>query len=182
MSERNEKADTLYAIMAEVATADALLDAAKQARAAGYRAIEAYAPFPVEGLPEAVGFKKNRVALITLIGGILGGAGGYFLQWYSAVVDYPINIGGRPLHSWPSFIPATFELTVLGAALAAVFGMLALNGLPAYYHPVFNARDFDLATRNRFFLCLRNIEGLDVQAARRFLEGLAPLRVMDVPR
>jgi hypothetical protein len=178
----SRQSENLYGVMAELATADALLDAARQARAAGYGMIDAYAPFPVEGLPEAVGFRKNRVALITLIGGILGGAGGYFLQWYSAVVDYPLNIGGRPLHSWPSFIPATFELTVLGAALAAMFGMLLLNGLPAYYHPVFNARDFDLATRNRFFLCLRNEEGFDAQAARRFLDGLSPLRVTEVPQ
>ena len=125
----------------------------------GYRNVEAYAPFSVEGLAEALGFARNRVALITLLGGILGGAGIYFLQWYSAVIDYPINIGGRPLHSWPAFIPATFECTVLGAALAAFFGMLILNGLPRLHHPVFNAPDFDLATRNRFFLCIEAADG-----------------------
>jgi hypothetical protein len=171
-----------YGLMAELATADALLEAAKRSRAAGYGRIEAYSPFPVEGLSEAIGFEKNRVPLLVLLGGIAGGAGGYFMQWYSAVVSYPINVGGRPLHSWPSFIPATFELTVLGAALAAVLGMLFLNGLPRLVHPVFNAPDFDLATRNRFFLCLcAEGAGFDAQAARRFLEGLQPLRVVEVP-
>ncbi|HJW54184.1 MAG TPA: DUF3341 domain-containing protein, partial [Burkholderiaceae bacterium] len=119
-----------YGLLAEFATADALLDAARRARQVGYCELEAYAPFAVEGLAEAVGLRRNPVPLITLIGGIAGGLGAYLLQWYAATIDYPINIGGRPLHSWPSFIPATFELIILGAALAAVFGMLILNRLP----------------------------------------------------
>jgi hypothetical protein len=169
--------------MAEFGSAEALLDAAKRARKAGYRRIEAYSPFPVEGVAEAIGFSRNRVPLFALLGGIAGGLGGYVMQWYSAVVSYPLNIGGRPLHSWPSFIPTAFELTVLGAALAAVFGMLFLNGLPRLVHPVFNAPDFDLATRNRFFLCLRPDDGtFDGEGARDFLEGLQPLRVIEVPR
>lgn len=173
----------IYGAMAELDSAEALLAAVRRARVAGYRRIEAYAPFPVEGLAEAIGFAGNRVPLLTLLGGIAGGAGGYFMQWYSAVLSYPINVGGRPLHSWPSFIPATFELTVLGAALAAVLGMLFLNGLPALYHPVFNAPEFDLATRNRFFLCLRADDGqFDAERVRAFLSELQPLRVMEVPR
>jgi hypothetical protein len=132
-------------------------------------------------LSDALGFRHDRIALTTLIGGIAGGAGGYFLQWYTAVIDYPINSGGRPLHSWPAFIAATFEMTVLGAALAAFLGMLILNGLPKLYHPIFNAPAFDLASRNRFFLC---IECADPKFERRrtgeFLMNLQPLKVAEV--
>ena len=137
----------------------------------------------MEGLAEATGLRRNRVPLATLAGGIVGGLGGYFLQWYSAALDYPLNIGGRPLHSWPSFIPATFELTVLGAALAAVFGMLLLNGLPRLYHPLFNVPEFELASRNRFFLCLRATDPrFERAAAERFLRELQPLKVSEVPQ
>jgi hypothetical protein len=171
----------LYGLMAEFASADALLAAAKRAREAGYR-IEAYSPFPVEGLAEAIGFEKTRVPLATLLGGIAGGVGGFFLQWYTAVIDYPENIGGRPLNSWPEFIPVTFETTVLAAAFAAMIAMLVANGLPRLRHPVFDVREFDLATRNRFFLCLRaRGPGFEPAPARRFLEGLEPMRVMEVP-
>jgi hypothetical protein len=169
---------SIYAMLAEFTSAQALLDATQRARTEGYRRIEAYSPFFVEGLAEATGFKRNRVPLVTFIGGIAGGAGGYFLQWYTAVFDYPINSGGRPLHAWPAFIPATFELTVLGAALAAFFGFLVLNGLPRLYHPVFNAPDFDLASRNRFFLCILSADPrYDEARTRTFLESLAPIRV-----
>jgi hypothetical protein len=168
--------------MAEFASADRLMEAARHARESGHEGLEAYSPFPVEGLDEAVGFAGSRVPLATLIGGLLGGAGGFFLQWYAAVVDYPINIGGRPLNSWPAFIPVTFEMTVLGAALTAVVAMLVGNGLPRLRHPVFNAREFELATRNRFFLCLRaDAAGFDPVQARRFLENLGPLSIVEVP-
>jgi hypothetical protein len=167
----------LYGVIAELAGADALLEAARRARAEGFAGIEAYAPFPVEGLAEAVGAAPTRVPLWTLLGGIAGGVLGYFLQWYSAVVDYPLDIGGRPLHSWPAFIPIAFELTVLGAALAAFVAMLAGNGLPRLRHPIFDAPGFDCATRDRFFLCLRAHD----DAARRFLEALSPLRIVEVP-
>ncbi len=171
-----------YGLMAEFRTADALLDAAKRAREAGYEEVEAYAPYPVEGIAEAVGFRRSRVPLFTLLGGLAGGAGGYFLQWYSAVIDYPINVAGRPLHSWPSFIPPTFELTILGAALAAVIGMLAANGLPRLRHPVFNVPDFEQVTRNRFFLCLLARDpNFDAQRSREFLDGLQPMAVNEVP-
>jgi hypothetical protein len=168
----------LYGLMAELRTPEELLAAARRAREAGFARVEAYAPFPVEGLGEAVGFTKTRVPLATLLGGIAGGLGGFFLQWYSAVIDYPINSGGRPLDSWPEFIPVTFETTVLGAAIFAVAAMLLGNGLPRLRHPVFNVREFELATRNRFFLCLRGEEG---EAARTFLAQLRPMRVLEVP-
>lgn len=171
----------LYGLMAEFTSADALLDATHRARDAGYREIEAYAPFSVEGLTEALGCKSNRIPLITLLGGIAGGLGGYLLQWYSAVIDYPINSGGRPLHAWPAFIPATFETTVLGAALAAFFGFVILNGLPRLYHPVFNATDFDLASRNRFFLCIRASDRqFERGRTQSFLRSLQAQRVVDV--
>ena len=169
---------SLYGVLAEFASADGLLAATRKAREAGYVRVEAYSPFPIEGLAEAAGFRSNRVPLLVLIGGVLGAIGGYFMQWYSAVVSYPINSGGLPLHSWPAFIPVTFELTILGAALAGVLGMLLLNGLPRLYHPLFNVREFDLASRNRFFLCLRAAEP---QSAKAFLASLRPLKVWEVP-
>ena len=167
----------LYGLMAEFRTADELLHAVRKAREDGYRRVEAYSPFPVEGLAEATGMKRNWVPPIVLAGGLAGGIGGYFMQWYSAVISYPINSGGKPLHSWPEFIPVTFETTVLVAALAGVAGMLLLNGLPKLYHPVFNVPQFDLASRNRFFLCVRSGE----ESVRRFLEELQPLGVWEVP-
>jgi hypothetical protein len=176
------EAKRVYGIAAEVRTADALLEAVRRARAEGFRHIEAYAPFPVDGLAEALGFRRDAMAPVTLIGGILGGAGGYFMQWYAAVISYPINVGGRPLHSWPSFIPATFELTVLGAALAAFLGMLLMNGLPRLYHPIFNLPQFELASRNRFFLCIRSRDQrFDAEQTRAFLTSLDAIEVSEVP-
>jgi hypothetical protein len=168
--------------MAEFATADALLAAARRARDEGYRRAEAYSPFPVEGLPEALGVTRDRVPAATFIGALAGGAGGYFMQWYSAVIDYPIDVGGRPLHSWPMFVPVTFELAVLGGALAALLAMLAGCGLPRLRHPVFGAADFDLASRNRFFLCLRADDpAFEPDEARRLLDAMQPLRQVEVP-
>ena len=172
----------IYGLMAEFASADQLLAAARRTRESGHARIEAYSPFPIEGLDEAIGFPGSRVPLATLIGGIAGGAGGFFLQWYAAVIDYPINIGGRPTNSWPAFIPITFEMTVLFAALTAVVSMLLANGLPKLRHPVFNAKDFGLATRDRFFLCLRaDTPKFDATQARRFLERLDPMKIVEVP-
>ena len=170
-----------YGLLAELPTAEALVQAAARAREAGFADVEAYAPFPVEGLADAVGFRRTRISAATLLGGLAGGIGAYFLQWYTAVVDYPINSGGRPLHSWPEFIPVAFEMTVLGAALAAVVAMLVANGLPRLHHPLFGIPEFDLASRNRFFLCLRATRGFDPAAARRFLDSVGPLRVTEVP-
>ncbi len=171
-----------YGLIAEFGSPEALIEAVRKTRAEGFTRIEAYTPFSVDGLPEALDLPANRVPLLALVGGIAGGCGIYFLQWYSAVIDYPINSGGRPLHSWPAFIPATFEVTVLGAALAVFFGFLLLNGLPKLYHPVFNARDFDLASRNRFFLCVRSFDPrFETSKTQAFLESLDPIRVASVP-
>jgi hypothetical protein len=172
----------LYGMLAEFPTADALCAAVRAARADGYEEVEAYSPFAIDGLGEQTGLRRNHVALVTLLGGVVGGAGTYFLQWYSAVIDYPLNIGGRPLHSWPSFIPATFEITILGAAVAAVFGMLLMNGLPRLHHPLFEIEEFELASRNRFFLCLPARDSVFVPArAKALLAGLDPLLVLEVP-
>ena len=171
----------IYGAMAEFESAEALLAAVRRARAAGYRRIEAYAPFPVEGLAEAIGFAGNRVPLFALLGGVAGGVGGYLMQWYSAVLSYPINVGGRPLHSWPAYIIITFELTILVASLSAVFGLLALCGLPMPYHPTFNVPRFAQASRNRFFLCIESTDPLfDYDKTCEFLETLEPREVSEV--
>jgi len=172
-----------YGVMAEFTTPEQVVEAATRAYAEGYRRMDAYSPFPVEGLAEAIGFTHNRIPLVVLVGGLLGGAGGYFMQWFSAVKNYPIIVGGRPFHSWPSFIPITFETTVLMAAFGAVFGMLALNGLPMPYHPVFNVPGFALATRSRFFLCIQaNDPHFDPEGTSRFLESLSPRSIAVVDR
>jgi len=172
----------IHGLMAEIGGPEALVAAVRRARAAGYRRIDAYSPFPVEGLAEAIGFAGSRIPLATLVGGIAGGSGGFFLQWYSAVVSYPVNVGGRPLDSWPEFIPVTFETTVLFAAVTAVVAMLAGNGLPRLRHPIFEAPHFDHATRNRFFLCiLADDERFEAASVRRFLEEIEPIRVVEVP-
>lgn len=172
----------LYGILAELPDEKALLAAAREARDAGWPGIEAYSPFPIEGLAQLLAPRASRLPAFVLLGGILGGLGGYFLQWYTAVVSYPINVGGRPLNSWPEFIPVTFEMTVLFAALAAVVSMIVGNGLPRLRHPLFDAPHFDLATRNRFFLCLRgDTPGFDTKRAHGFLESLGPLHVIEVP-
>ncbi len=151
---RRRTTPPLYGIMAEFDNPSDLVAAARQTYAAGYRRINGYSPYPIEELTEAIGFTRTTLPLIVLIGGILGGLGGFFMQYWIAVIDYPLNVGGKPQNSWPAFIPITFETTVLCAAFAAVFGMLALNKLPQPYHPVFNAPNFALATRDRFFLVI----------------------------
>jgi hypothetical protein len=174
---------SLFGLMAEFASPERLLEATRRTHAAGYRKIEAYSPFSIEGLAEAAGMQGNRMPLITLLGGLAGSIGGYLLQWYSAVIDYPIDSGGRPLHAWPAFIPPTFELAVLGAALAAFFGCIVANGLPKLYHPVFNAKDFDLASRNRFFLCICATDPqFDRDRTGSFLHSLQPQRLSEVER
>ncbi len=176
-----ENIPPVYGLMAEFTSPDELLTAAQQTYAAGYRRMDAYTPFPVEGLSKAIGFRRSGVPLIMLIGGIVGGGGGYLLQYYVSVINYPLNVGGRPLHSWPAFIPVTFELTVLIAALAGAIGMLALNGLPKPYHPVFNVERFQLASKDRFFLCIEATDDqFDQAETRRFLESLKPLTVSSV--
>jgi hypothetical protein len=171
----------MHGWMAEFASADALVEAARAARAAGY-APDAYAPFPIEALTEALDLSRSRIPLVTFVGGLLGGIGGYFMQWYSAVIDRPIHVGGRPLHSWPMFVPVTFELAILGGALAALAAFLWTSGLPRLRHPVFEAEDFELATRNRFFLVLRSDDpAFERGVAAQWLDARAPLRRIEVP-
>lgn len=171
----------LYGLMAEFAGPDALLAASRRAYEAGHRRMDAYSPFPVDGLADALGHRGFRLPYVVLAGGVLGGLIGYGMQWYSAVIDYPLNVGGRPLHSWPAFIPITFEMGILVASLAAVVGMLALNGLPEPYHPVFSVPGFELATRNRFFLVIEAADPrFDREGTRRFLEDLGAGSVSEV--
>jgi Alternative complex III, ActD subunit len=173
-------APRLYGLVAEFPSADALIAAANQTREAGYRRIDAYSPFPIHGLAEAIGFHRSRLPLVVLLGGILGGCGAFFMEWFSATIHYPINVGGRPLNSWPAFIPVTFELTVLGAAVAAVLGMIVMNGLPMPYHPLFNVERFGQASRDRFFLCIESRDPkFDLEATKRFLESLKPMGVYE---
>ncbi len=177
------KKTSIYGLMVEFDNPEALLAAARRAFAEGFRKMDAYTPFPVDGLPEAIGFHRTAVPLIVLIGGIVGCIAGFYLQYWVSVIDYPINVGGRPLNSWPSFIPVTFELTILVAALSAVFGLLALNGLPMPYHPVFNVDRFKLASRNRFFLCIEATDPkFDPEETQRFLEGIGAQGVYQVER
>ncbi len=172
----------LFGLMAEFRTPTDLVAAAHRAYTAGYRRMDAYTPFPVDGLADAIGAHgRGRLPALVLLGGLAGAVGGYALQYYAAVIAYPLNVGGRPLHSWPAFIPVTFETTVLVAAFTAVLGMLALNGLPMPYHPVFNAPRFALASRDRFFLCIEATDpSFDRVETRRFLEQLEPRDVVEV--
>jgi len=171
----------IYGVMAEFDNPTALVNAAREARARGYRKLDAYSPFPVEALTEALHLPKSKLPLIVLIGGILGGLTGYLMQYYVTVIYFPINIAGRPLHSWPMYIVITFELTILFAALSAVFGLLAVCGLPMPYHPTFNVPRFALASRNRFFLCIEAADPLfDRKTTEEFLESLDAREVSEV--
>jgi hypothetical protein len=171
----------VYGLMAEFDTPNALVLAARRARDEGYRRMDAYSPFPIEELHEALGIPPTRLPLIVLIGGLVGCIGGFALQYWVSAVENPWNIGGRPLGSWPAFIPIAFETTILVAALSAVLGMLALNGLPMPYHPVFNVSRFALASRNRFFLCIEAKDAqFDLEKTRTFLQTLGPREVSTV--
>jgi hypothetical protein len=171
----------IYGLLAEFHTPEALLDAARRAYAAGYRKMDAYTPYPVEGLAEAIGFHHTRLPMVVLVGGLLGCAGGFALQYWASTVYYPLNIGGRPFNSWPAFVPITFETTVLLAALSAVLGMLALNGLPMPYHPVFNVEQFAFASRDKFFLAIEATDPqFDREKTKQFLAGLTTYGVYEV--
>ena len=171
----------IYGVMAEFESPTALVNAARAAREKGYRKLDAYSPFPIEELTDALHLHHNRLPLIVLIGGITGAICGYLLQYYVTVWDFPLNIAGRPLHSWPAYIVITFEMTILFAAISAVLGLLGLCGLPMPYHPVFNVPRFALATRNRFFLCIESTDPLfDRRRTCEFLETLEPREVSEV--
>ena len=178
-----EKKAPLYGLMAEFDTATAVVRAAKRAYAAGYRKINGYSPYPIEELSEAIGFHKTILPWLIFAGGLIGGLSGYMLMFITATIDYPIIVGGKPMHSWPAYIPITFECTVLGAALTAVVGMLLLNGLPQPYHPVFNVERFKLASREKFFLVVEAKDPrYDYAETRGFLESLKPAEVFDVEK
>jgi hypothetical protein len=171
----------VYGLLAEFREARELVEAVRASRSAGYTVLEAYTPLPLHELPQAFGY-KNRLPWIVLAGGIIGAITGYGMQYYVHAIDYPLDIGGRPPNSWPPFIVVTFEMTILFAALAAVLGMLALNGLPQPYHPVFNVPDFQLASNDRFFLMILSRDPrFDPTATRRLLESVSSAPVRDVP-
>ncbi len=171
----------LYGLMAEFEEHEQLLEAAKKTYVAGYRRMDAFSPFPIEGLAEALGHEFTSVPLLTLLGGMAGGLGAYFMQWYSMSRLYPLNVGGRPLHTWPHFIPVTFELTVLIAALSALAAMLLLNKLPEPYHPVFNVPEFRRASIDRFFLCIEVSDPkFERQGTWTFLQTLDPANISEV--
>ncbi len=171
----------IYGLMAEFDNPASLVNAARAAREKGYRKMDAYSPYPMEELTDVLHLHKNRLSLIVLAGGLLGGLTGFLLQYYVTVIYFPINIAGRPLNSWPAYIIITFELTILFGALSAVLGLLALCGLPMPYHPTFNVPRFALASRNRFFLCIESEDPLfDQEGTARFLESMAPREVSEV--
>lgn len=180
---KEETKNPLYGVMAIFDGPDALVDAANKAREAGFTQVDAYTPFPVEGLEEAIGRPHTKLPWIVFAGGVIGGLTGFGMQFWMEVIDYPKNIGGRPTFSWPSFVPATFEMTILLAALSAVVGMLVLNGLPQPYHPVFNVPQFRHASRNGFFLVIESQDPrFDVDETRTFLNNLNAAGVYDVAR
>jgi hypothetical protein len=172
-----------FALMAEFHSSRELLHAIRESRKAGYREIEAYTPYPIEEVWEELGHHRSWLPLIVLIGGIIGCLSGFFLQYWSSVINYPINVGGRPLNSWVAFIPVTFETTILFAAGAAVLGMFALNQLPMPYHPVFNVERFALASRDRYFLAIGTWDShFDHAETEQFLQSLDPYEVSIVHR
>jgi len=173
--------ERIYGLMAEFDDSDVLLIAARTAHTAGYRNMDAYSPMPVEGLAEAIGFRRTLVERLVLAAGILGATSGFTLCWWMSVIAYPHIVAGRPLNSWPAYVPITFESMVLLACLTAVVGMLVLNGLPQPYHPVFNVKEFERASRDRFFLCIESTDPkFDPSATREFLESLKAREVLEV--
>lgn len=172
---------SIHGVMAEFETADEFVTALRKVRAAGYTKFDGYSPMPVHESFEAMGLQNNPMSLMVLIGGILGLLGGFALATWVSVVAYPVNIGGRPLFSWPAFIPPIFECTILLAALTAVFGMIAINGLPLHYHPVWNVPAFARASSDRFFVCIEAIDPkFDLSTVKSFLAGLGSQGVSEV--
>lgn len=181
-NDSESRESSLYGILAEFETAEALLNASRKAHAEGYRKMDAYAPLHIEGLADAIGFRRSRVPLVFLIAGLVGGIGGFLLQYYIAKIDYPIIVGGRPLNSWPAFIPITFELTILCAGVIGFIAMLVMNRLPTPYHPVFNNASFAAhASRDRFYLCIEAKDPqFDLETTRNFLLHLDPREVSQI--
>ncbi len=172
-----------YGLLAEFDQPEPLLRAVHAVREAGYRDVDAFTPMPVEGLAEAIGFRRTLIERFVLVAGVLGATGGFTLCWWMSVVAYPHIVGGRPLNSWPAYVPITFESMVLIASLTAVIGMLVLNGLPQPYHPVFNVAQFERASRDRFFLCIESTDPMfDPTATLEFMESLGALEVFHVDR
>lgn len=179
LGEKNPR--SIYGLMAEFDDPEVLLHATQTTYDAGYRKMDAYTPFPVHGMEDALGLKRTRLPILVLLGGIFGGLAGHGLQYWASVINYPYNIAGRPLNTWPMFMPVTFETTVLFAAFAGVFGMLALNGLPQLYHPVFNTPSFELASRNQFYLCIESDDPkFNLDETRGFLESVHSRKVSEV--
>jgi hypothetical protein len=171
----------LHGLMAGFRTPDDLLNAARRVYSEGYREMDAYTPMPIEGLADAIGFRSNAVSRLVFTGGLIGATGGFGLMWWISVIAYPHNVAGRPLNSWPAYIPITFECMVLVACFTAVIGMLMLNRMPEPYHPVFNAPQFERASRDRFFLCIEARDPkFDRERTRQFLELLHPEEVIEV--
>ena len=180
-SQYGEPKSSLHGVMAEFEDPESLVAAAHQAREAGYTKMDAYTPFPIEELNEALGLTKSFIPLVVLIGGLTGLAAGYGLQYWISVINYPLMVGGRPFHSWPSFIPVSYELMILFASFAAVISLIVFNGLPMPYHPVFNVERFSMASNDRFFLCIEAEDpNFDREKTTKFLEQTRSSRVSDV--
>ncbi len=173
---------TPYGVLAEFATAEALIAAAKAVGEAGYTATDAFAPYPIEDLDELLAERPTRLPWLVLGGAIAGGVGGFAMQYFAAVIDYPVKIGGKPLNSWPMFLPVTFECAILAAGLVAVFGMILLNGLPLPYHPLFNVEGFERASQNSFFLAIETADPkFDLDEVHALFAKLGAKEVTDVP-
>lgn len=171
----------IYGYLAEFDDSDRLLGAARTVKEKGYEVVEAYSPLPIHGLADILGW-KNHLPAIVFAGGLVGACVGFGLQYWVSVIEYPVNIGGKPLNSWPAFIVPTFECTILFAAAAAVFGMLGLNGLPQPYHPVFNVPHFVEASRDKFFLMILSRDPrFDLRGTKEFLQSLKPVSLEEVP-
>jgi hypothetical protein len=186
MSEHGTAAPAVYGLLAQFDTADKMVNAAKKAVEAGYRRVDCFSPYPVADAADAIGFYKSEMGPVMFIGGLIGATSGFLMQYllgaYSFIGGYPINVGGRPFFSWPSFVPITFEMMVLTAALSGVFGLIAVCGLPMLYHPLFNVPSFAQATSNKFFFCIESRDpNFDLARTREFLAGLEPLEVAEVP-
>lgn len=176
-----EQSESLYGLLAEYADASTLVAASRRVREEGYTVFDAYTPYPVAALDEAMAIQPTRIPMWVLLGALIGGVTAYGMQYYAAVIDYPWNVGGKPLHSWPAFIPITFELAVLGGALFGLIAMIVKNRLPEPYHPLFDVPAFDQASQHAFFLCIEASDPrFDREQTRQFLQALGAKEVTEV--